>query len=353
MGFVKKTFAFFLVFSLLFTSIAVVCTAIGVEDKPLSLEDETIAPYIEENGDNADLSPISAQEYSARLLPPKYSNEYYYSDKNIFYKFGWGMPNCTCYAYGRAYEILGKEPDLCIYSAYLWYDYNKENGYYAYGQTPKLGAIACWVYSSGTSGHVAVVEKISKTQVTFSNSAYGGDEFYTTTAPIDDPSNGNDYWRFQGYIYIGEYQSKEKEEQPSGDIYRITSDNGVNLRSGAGTSHSVLGGIPYGKELVVTKTAKADGYNWGYTTYNGVSGWFVIDFAKLIYEKEKTPEFILGDVDGDRVLTVLDATIIQKVIAKLVTPTQQILKTGDYDGDSDITVLDAVKIQRDIAFGKI
>ena len=50
-------------------------------------------------------------------------------------------------------------------------------------------------------------------------------------------------------------------------------------------------------------------------------------------------------------LTVIDATIIQKVIAKLVTPTQQILLTGDYDGDSDITVLDAVKIQRDIAYG--
>lgn len=378
MGFLKKTLVFLLVFAVMFTSVAVVCTAIGSEQGENPFVDETIAPFITEqkesdenilDGDNADkdisfnssdkvdLKDSGASAYSARLLAPKYSNPYYYSDKNIFYKYGWGMPNCTCYAYGRAYEILEKEPNLCMYSAYLWYDYNKEHKYYAYGQTPKLGAIACWVYSSGTSGHVAVVEKISKTEITFSNSAYGGDEFYTSTAPINDPSNGNSYWHFQGYIYIGEYQSNEKIEEPQGDIYRITSDNGVNLRNGAGTSYSVLGGIPYGKELTVTKTQKADGYTWGYTTYCGVSGWFVTDFAKLIYQKEEkkeepAPRVLMGDVDNDGYLTVIDATMIQKMLAKIVAPNDLLKQRGDYDGDSVITIMDAVKIQRNIADNK-
>lgn len=58
------------------------------------------------------------------------------------------MPNCTAYAYGRAYEILGSEPKLSWNNAEQWYDYNKSNGYYKYGQTPKVGAIA--------AGHITV-----------------------------------------------------------------------------------------------------------------------------------------------------------------------------------------------------
>lgn len=69
------------------------------------------------------------------------------------------MPNCTAYAYGRAYEILGSEPKLSWNNAEQWYGYNKANGYYKYGQTPKVGAIACWSYSYG-GGHVAVVERL-------------------------------------------------------------------------------------------------------------------------------------------------------------------------------------------------
>lgn len=86
------------------------------------------------------------------------------------------MPNCTAYAYGRAYEILGSEPKLSWNNAEQWYDYNKSNGYYKYGKDPKVGAIACWSYSYG-GGHVAVVEKVENGVITLSNSAYSGDNF--------------------------------------------------------------------------------------------------------------------------------------------------------------------------------
>lgn len=46
------------------------------------------------------------------------------------------MPNCTAYAYGRAYEILKTEPKLSWGNAEDWYGYNKSKGYYKYGQTP-------------------------------------------------------------------------------------------------------------------------------------------------------------------------------------------------------------------------
>lgn len=100
----------------------------------------------------------ASSSFTPRLDAPSYSNDYYYSNKNIYYQYGYGMPNCTAYAYGRAYEILGRDPGLCHYDAYEWYDYNDG---YSRGQTPKVGAVACWEYyrNGETGGHVAVVER--------------------------------------------------------------------------------------------------------------------------------------------------------------------------------------------------
>lgn len=385
MRILKKVSAFLLAFVVLSASIAGVCAAVdepkteAIKETLFSADEqgEDMVAEFDEPAEETEKAPTdeaksvmavtgAASSYTPRLTAPAKTNGYYYSNKNVFYAAGWGMPNCTCYAYGRAYEILGTKPNLCIYSAYLWYDYNKQNGYYAYGQTPKVGAIACWVYSSGTSGHVAVVEKISNNTITFSNSAYGGSEFYTSTAPVNDPSNGRSTWIFQGYIYIGNYSSSSSNpETPTtatnqaeemtqavnitGDTYRITSKNGVNLRSGAGTSFVALTVIPYGADTVVNKTRRADGYTWGYTTYNGKTGWFVLDYAKLVYTNSSSgllaPSYLVGDVDGDKKVTITDATLIQRVMAKIEPLTEYIAIVGDFDGNNRLEVADATKLQ--------
>lgn len=376
MRLLKSAVAFVLVFCLL--AVTIVCSAVVgddavlgavVEEPSLSavIEDPSVSAQVEEPSVSAQIEEpsVSAQmpsvvtgatEYTPRMTAPKKSNKYYYSDKNVFYKYGWGMPNCTCYAWGRAYEILKSEPQLCIYSAYLWYDYNKENKIYSYGQEPKLGAIACWVYKEGTAGHVAVVEKITKDTIYYSNSAWGGEEFYVDTSPIDDPTGGWDAWTFQGFIYIGEYEDTDMDE-PQGDVYRITSDNGVNMRSGAGTSYKILSALPCGASVTVTKTKAADGYTWGYTTYLGVSGWFVTDFAELVYNNEDDsaiPEDehrsdILGDADLDGELTIIDATLFQQILASIVTPSQYQLALADIDGDSSFSIIDVTKLRRQLA----
>ena len=61
-----------------------------------------------------------------------------------------------------------------------------------------------------------------------------------------------------------------------GTKYTITSDNGVNLRSGAGTSYDKLTAIPYNTTVTVTKTQNG----WGYTSYDGKKGWFALEYAK-------------------------------------------------------------------------
>lgn len=148
-------------------------------------------------------SNVDRANYQPRLERPKDDNEYYFSNKNIFYASGYGMPNCTAYAYGRAYEILGEKPNLCTGNAEDWFDYNKSNEFYPYGDKPKVGAIAVWSHPGG--GHVAVVEKVENGTITFSNSAYNRYDlfFYTNTASVDDPNAyADDSWTLEGYIYI-------------------------------------------------------------------------------------------------------------------------------------------------------
>ena len=83
------------------------------------------------------ISAGAATTYTPRLNAPESNNVYYYnSNYNVFQKYGYGLPNCTAYAYGRAYEILKSTPKLSWKGAGQWYDYNKSGGYYSYGSTP-------------------------------------------------------------------------------------------------------------------------------------------------------------------------------------------------------------------------
>ena len=114
-------------------------------------------------------------DFEPRLSAPSSGNSYYNRNLNIYSKQGYGMPNCTAYAYGRIYEITGEAPLIKSGNAGNWWFTNKRNDYYEYGSEPKLGAIACW------SRHVAVVEAIDEDIVTISESHWRGKYFNTKT----------------------------------------------------------------------------------------------------------------------------------------------------------------------------
>ena len=127
-------------------------------------------------------------------------NPYWYSN-NPFYQAGYGLPNCTCYAWGRFWEEAGAEyrPNLCTYNAEDWFGYNDG---YERGYAPALGAVLCLADGPFSGeGHVAIVEVInSDLSIVVSESAYGGYFFQTETlyAPNYLPASG---YRFQGFIY--------------------------------------------------------------------------------------------------------------------------------------------------------
>lgn len=339
----------------------------------------------------------SAASFTPRLSAPSSSNKYYYSNTNVFYKYGYGMPNCTAYAWGRAYEILGTEPKLSWNDAGQWYDYNKNGGYYKYGSTPKVGAVACWNYSGG--GHVAVVEKIENGKMTLSNSEWGGRSFYLTYANTTDTNpGGNSWWSFQGYIYLIDSADPVQPNKPESyktGVYRTNVDDALNMRSGAGTSYSLVASVPNAVKLNVTKVQASGGYNWGYTSYNGKNGWVALEYCEYISELPKetdAPTTVkptqapttapttavsttypteaattipatkstdsdkdfskglgVGDVNGDGAINVVDATQIQKYVAGFDGFTEEQIKWCDFDFSGEVTITDATGLQRFLA----
>ena len=64
------------------------------------------------------------------------------------------------------------------------------------------------------------------------------------------------------------------------------------------------------------------------------------------FDEVKKP--LLGDADGDGEVTVIDATMIQRVLASM--PGAVVDKAAaDVDGDGEVTVVDATYIQRYLA----
>lgn len=164
-------------------------------DEAESTEDSEIELYSD------DIQLFAA--YTPRTSSPN-GVSYYYSGNNPFYSAGF-VGECTWYAWGRAYEILGSRPSLPTNGAGRWFNscnsYPKSTNYWA----AKVGAIACY------SNHVAVVEAVGSNGApsAISEGGYQSSSTYgQIVQPINERSNryfhyGKDYTSgFQGYIYI-------------------------------------------------------------------------------------------------------------------------------------------------------
>ncbi len=130
----------------------------------------------------------------------------YYKSLNPFYISGYGMPNCACYAWGRAYEIMKTKPKLSTGNAENWYGFN--DGYQR-GQAPMQGAIACWAKgkpgdSSDGAGHVAVVEQINAdgSIITSESGWKSSPPWWRKTRMKDGNWGQGSAYTFQGFIYL-------------------------------------------------------------------------------------------------------------------------------------------------------
>lgn len=184
-------------------------------DTPYNLAMAFIANYERPENPNQPIRGEQAEYWASVLsftFTPRLNsdgmqgNPWYYAN-NPFYQAGFGLPNCTCYAWGRRGEITNVAPTLSTRNADTWWDYNQQSGAYPSGQTPRLGAIMCWSYTgshASQGGHVSIVEEITGDSVNTSNSAYGGAYFYMKTLSSSNGYEWASYTNFQGFIYLKE-----------------------------------------------------------------------------------------------------------------------------------------------------
>lgn len=148
---------------------------------------------------------------STQTPTPMQGNPWYYSD-NWYYLNGYGLPNCTCYAYGRFNENRNTtQPSVSLRTAKYWWT-DPPMDAFERGQTPALGAIACWANpdpSSTAPGHVAIVEQIhADGSITISESGWNAWYFHTNTLTrgsgyvADWMRSSARQYRLQGFFYL-------------------------------------------------------------------------------------------------------------------------------------------------------
>lgn len=180
-----------------------------------------IDPEKEPTAENENSEVGGGSESEQPIIEPKPTNNNFPKPKlNSIYYIGRGygngvsptlvihpengstLANCVGYAYGRCYEILGKDPKLWTGNAGTWW--SNVSGYEK-GSTPRKGAVMCWSGGYNNYGHVAFVEKVNKKTVTLSQSNYvansTGYEYSTFDLPHSGLFSGSGL-TFQGYIYV-------------------------------------------------------------------------------------------------------------------------------------------------------
>ena len=149
--------------------------------------------------------------------------------------------------------------------------------YYS-GFVPQPGDIAVWTYTTSAYGHVAiitsadssrmyVVEQNGSTGVTRSHSySYTYGTFYGVIRPDFSGSSG------------GGTQSCSCSTSYAGNYVVSAQGRNLNIRGGHSTSYGILGSIPDGTEIYISKaSAAAGGVGWGHVTYNGISGYVTME----------------------------------------------------------------------------
>lgn len=84
------------------------------------------------------------------------------------------------------------------------------------------------------------------------------------------------------------------ENTGKSEKWRITSENGVNLREGPGLGYKSLDVLDYKTEFNVTNTVEADEHIWGKTKYNNKEGWVALTYAERVSDQEFDAAVLTG-----------------------------------------------------------
>jgi uncharacterized protein YgiM (DUF1202 family) len=197
-----------------------------------------------------------------------------------------------------------------------------------YEQGEKLDTAGMKVTALYANGDERWVSSVKYTVSGFSSAKVGTCKVYVT---------------FQNKSAVFTVTINQKEYQVG--KYIINSSDGVNLRSAPSTDGDRLGGIPFNAAVKVTAVKN----NWGKTTYNGMTGWFCLDYADMVGQTglkvtAKVTAFVKGqsvkatDFTVKRVYSDGSTVTITDFTYKLGTATTNYLPITIKDGSFSVTL---------------
>lgn len=109
---------------------------------------------------------------------------------------------------------------------------------------------------------------------------------------------------------------------------------------------------------IITQNGFGDKYNYGCPAFLETEEGLYFGTCNPFYggqlylltnDSKQSDSYMLGDVDGDGIVSILDATYIQKKLASIPLTFEFHEKAADTDGDGSVSIIDATYIQKWLA----
>lgn len=152
---------------------------------------------------------------------------------------------------------------------------------------------------------------------------------------------------------------KERLSNGDGVIIGVLADTDLKYLSRNNPIYDQLSGnkcrghalclIGYDDNIQAFKFINSWGTDWGINGYGWISYDFV-DSSKVnglgescgfVLNKSISDDYLMGDVNGDGVITAADSRLVLRYSSKTETPTDKQFVLGDVDGNGKITAADA------------
>ena len=90
------------------------------------------------------------------------------------------------------------------------------------------------------------------------------------------------YWYVTDYIENGHSLTCACSDSYAGTYVATSTPTELRIRSGHGTSYSILGSIPYGAEVTVLEASGQTKDDWAHVVYNGIQGYSSMEYLEKI-----------------------------------------------------------------------
>ncbi len=190
---------------------------------------------------------------------------------------------------GSCYSRCGRSDahnHISVFANYIRKLYIKSGRYYIYNSSAEASLFACpnvkakiyESYDTNKDAHLSFCEVMSVSTLDLkgvSISSLNGTEIFENASEVLTQGEIKPVYTLKvRYSIPREYLP---EAGKCGTWKHTDTESKLRIRSGPSLSYSHAGWIDTDTIIVITDTKTADGYLWGKTVYNGISGWCALD----------------------------------------------------------------------------